>query len=170
MLWPSGMRVRRRSQKVSLPKSMARYVLAKPPGSPTSKRATTLLRVAPSLCRDSTGWRSSRWGASRSRTPKLASMGWWSSRDPHQSFKPLSLVKPVFRAHRRKYLSSHLNPPKPLTKASDNHPYHTLQQSLQQNLQVYNFSSHIKGLTKLNDIVPICQRGKKASRPSDAPA
>src|SRR6266699_6267375 len=50
--FPSGTRVRGRSRKALCPKSLARYVRAKPPGSRAARRATTPRREVPFSCRD----------------------------------------------------------------------------------------------------------------------
>jgi hypothetical protein len=49
--FPSGMSVCGKSRKALPPKSLARCVRAKPPGSRASKRATTASHAVPFLCR-----------------------------------------------------------------------------------------------------------------------
>ena len=49
-------RVCGKSRKALPPKSLARCVRAKPPGSPASKRATTAPHAVPFLCRGCIGW------------------------------------------------------------------------------------------------------------------
>ena len=58
-----------RSRKASRPKSMARCVPANPPGSRTSRKATTRRRVVPFLNRGCIGWRSFWWDVAGSLIP-----------------------------------------------------------------------------------------------------